>query len=285
MNDRSSNTAKVQQDDDHFDTKPKRPLSTYNFFFQDERKKLLLTLPIRQEGKPRFSHGKCGFASMAKIIAKKWNKKEVDPQDLIRFQRLAKEEKIRYRREMEAYNKTRKEAKKKEDIIVLDGTRTHNTPDPPTNAPICCSLNTTSQGSTTYNTFLSNSDSNQCHQLQASEYPAFQWSFSCADRRIGIPDDEHSSSLAAAACSEIVPLPFDEGNDAVPPASICGTGGQRALQDQRTGNNSSRHNYTDNTQQRLSTACAVLVCPMMDQLAMALGNEGVEFFTGLFRNT
>ncbi|KAL7576211.1 hypothetical protein ACA910_013694 [Epithemia clementina (nom. ined.)] len=66
--------------------KPKRPLSAYNFFFQSERQTLLRTLPIRPEGKPRHSHGKCGFANMAKIIAKKWNNREMHPQDCIRFQ-------------------------------------------------------------------------------------------------------------------------------------------------------------------------------------------------------
>ena len=85
------------------ETKPKRPLSAYNFFFQNERKKLLEIMPTRSEGKPRRSHGKCGFAQMAKIIAKKWSDKEIDPEEKSLFEELARKEKLRYKQEMALY--------------------------------------------------------------------------------------------------------------------------------------------------------------------------------------
>ena len=86
-------------------SKPKRPLSAYNLFFQNERKKLLRALPTRPQGKPRRSHGKCGFANMAKIIAKKWNDGDVDPQDRILFEELARQEQARYKKQMLEYKK------------------------------------------------------------------------------------------------------------------------------------------------------------------------------------
>jgi len=53
-------------------TKPKRPLSSYNFFFHYERQRILAQTPIRKEGKPRRSHGKIGFADLGKLALEKW---------------------------------------------------------------------------------------------------------------------------------------------------------------------------------------------------------------------
>eukprot|EP00522_Entomoneis_paludosa_P007989 CAMPEP_0172448854 /NCGR_PEP_ID=MMETSP1065-20121228/7769_1 /TAXON_ID=265537 /ORGANISM="Amphiprora paludosa, Strain CCMP125" /LENGTH=301 /DNA_ID=CAMNT_0013200443 /DNA_START=130 /DNA_END=1035 /DNA_ORIENTATION=+ len=83
--------------------KPKRPLSAYNIFFAEERKKLLEVLPVREKGKPKDSHGKLGFAAMARIVAKKW--KEIEPADKVYFDRMAEQDKRRYNKEMENWRK------------------------------------------------------------------------------------------------------------------------------------------------------------------------------------
>ena len=82
--------------------KPKRPLSGYNLFFQDERVRLLEVLPERPDGKkPRRSHGKLGFKDMATIIGQRW--RELDAHTKQHYEDLAKEEKARYRRNRAAY--------------------------------------------------------------------------------------------------------------------------------------------------------------------------------------
>ena len=42
-------------------TKPRKNLSPYNYFFQQERQVLLAEMPARKSKKPRKSHGRCGF--------------------------------------------------------------------------------------------------------------------------------------------------------------------------------------------------------------------------------
>ena len=76
--------------------RPKRPLSAYNLFFQDERQKLLAELPVRPEGVPlRRGHGKIGFSAMAKTIAARW--KAIDGAGKEKYQALAQHEKARYK--------------------------------------------------------------------------------------------------------------------------------------------------------------------------------------------
>ena len=102
--------------------KPKRPLSGYNLFFQDERVRLLEVLPGRPDGKkPRRSHGKLGFKDMATIIGQRW--RELDTQTKRFYENLAKEEKVRYRRKRAAYLRQQdmllckeKESKEKEEL-------------------------------------------------------------------------------------------------------------------------------------------------------------------------
>lgn len=85
------------------DEKPKRPLSAYNFFFQQERLNILATKPVRAEGKPRRSHGKMNFATMARTIADKWN--SLDPSERKPFEIRARAEKLRYKRELAEWKK------------------------------------------------------------------------------------------------------------------------------------------------------------------------------------
>ena len=84
-------------------SKPRKNLSPYNLFFQEERKVLLAELPTRKKGKPRKSHGKLGFQDMARIIASRW--RIVDPWRLEGLKKRAAADKQRYVREMKAYKK------------------------------------------------------------------------------------------------------------------------------------------------------------------------------------
>ena len=72
--------------------RPKRALSAYNIFFQHERQKMLETTPVRASGKPRRSHGKVGFAEMAKRIGAKW--KQISAEDKAHYEGLAAKDKV-----------------------------------------------------------------------------------------------------------------------------------------------------------------------------------------------
>jgi HMG-box domain len=82
-------------------SKPTKNLSAYNFYFKDQRRKMLEKLPIRPEGKPRRSHGKIGFSEMAKTIAAGW--KSIDAETRSQYEYLAKQDKARYVRELEEW--------------------------------------------------------------------------------------------------------------------------------------------------------------------------------------
>ncbi|EEC49814.1 predicted protein [Phaeodactylum tricornutum CCAP 1055/1] len=79
--------------------KPKRPLSAYNFFFKRERQDILRNTPVRPQGKPRRSHGKIGFADLARTIAARWKGADHAVKD--HFENMAKMDKDRYARELE----------------------------------------------------------------------------------------------------------------------------------------------------------------------------------------
>lgn len=82
--------------------KPKRPLSAYNLFFQNERKMILSKTPDRTgPGKPRRSHGKIGFAALARHIAAKW--KNLDDSTRSYYESLAAQEKKAYDIKVKAY--------------------------------------------------------------------------------------------------------------------------------------------------------------------------------------
>ena len=85
---------------------PVRPLSAYNYFFKNERQVLIETLPVRPEGKPRRSHGRCGFKEMAQIIGSRW--KSLTPEERAPFDQIAKADKERYYKEMKEYKKAKR---------------------------------------------------------------------------------------------------------------------------------------------------------------------------------
>ena len=103
--------------------KPKRPLSAYNLFFQQERVVLLQSLPVRAQGKPRRSHGKLGFVEMARIIGYKW--KCADESTKTFYDILASKDRARFDREMTEYKK------KKETVATLDRPQTESCPPSP----------------------------------------------------------------------------------------------------------------------------------------------------------
>ena len=94
--------------------KPKRPLTAYNLFFQNERVRLLESLPVvstttttcttangKTKKKNAKKKGKVGFAEMARIISARW--KEADDAVRAPFCLAANLEKIRYHREKDEY--------------------------------------------------------------------------------------------------------------------------------------------------------------------------------------
>lgn len=90
---------------------PKRPCSAYNYFFQDERKRLLQSLPVGPRGIPRNGgHGKISFANMAKVISKRW--KAISGDQMEYYAMLANSDKIRYFQEKREYNKHQRDLKK-----------------------------------------------------------------------------------------------------------------------------------------------------------------------------
>ena len=86
--------------------KPKRPLSAYNYFFKEERARLLTKdseSSSQVSDEQRTSTGKIKFENLAKIISSKWQ--SLDERDLVYYKQKATEDLQRYRKEMEAYNK------------------------------------------------------------------------------------------------------------------------------------------------------------------------------------
>ena len=104
---------------------PQRPLSAYNYFFSDERAKILDERKRMQESgsavtaaRAEPTKGEEGrrppglFESMAKTVAARW--KEVSPEAMARYSQLAEQDLQRYRSEMEEYNRKIVEDHKKD---------------------------------------------------------------------------------------------------------------------------------------------------------------------------
>jgi len=112
--------------------KPKRPLSAYNFFFKEEREKIIKVVlaedpsAVKQDpdddgfldsetiGRLKKEGGKVSFEEMGKIIGQRW--KNIDPDRLSKYAELAAEDTERYKTEMQAYN-GRQEAKMRSEAL------------------------------------------------------------------------------------------------------------------------------------------------------------------------
>ncbi|KAG7364319.1 HMG high mobility group box-containing protein [Nitzschia inconspicua] len=96
--------------------KPNRPLSAYNLFFQKERARMLGDEAEKHDndkGKKRVhrkTHGKIGFAEMARVIGAKW--KTLDDEEKQEFEGVAAKEKARYAKELAVW---KEEQKRKEE--------------------------------------------------------------------------------------------------------------------------------------------------------------------------
>ncbi|KAL7578225.1 hypothetical protein ACA910_012648 [Epithemia clementina (nom. ined.)] len=112
--------------------KPKRPLSAYNFFFKEEREKILKVVlsdeptdtfnePDSEDyiddktlGRLRKEGGKVSFEEMGKLIGQRW--KNLQPDRLTKYSELAAEDTDRYKKEMQGYN-GRQEAKMRSEAL------------------------------------------------------------------------------------------------------------------------------------------------------------------------
>lgn len=94
--------------------KPNRPLSAYNLYFQKERAIMLGDAAEKSDQEPgkkrvhRKTHGKIGFAEMAKIIGGKW--KKLPEEEKEEFVKVAVELKEKYAKDLAEW---REEQKKK----------------------------------------------------------------------------------------------------------------------------------------------------------------------------
>jgi hypothetical protein len=92
--------------------KPNRPLSAYNLFFRKERALMLgddVEKADPEKGKKRVhrkTHGKIGFAQMARIIGAKW--KTLPEEEKSEFEEVAGKEKKRYSEELGSWKEEQK---------------------------------------------------------------------------------------------------------------------------------------------------------------------------------
>jgi hypothetical protein len=93
--------------------RPKRPLSAYNLYFQQERQKILSEIPDtnisneslkrKRRARPKIPHGKIGFESLAKEIGQRWQR--LNAEQINHYKCLAMEEMIRYKEAMRIFRK------------------------------------------------------------------------------------------------------------------------------------------------------------------------------------
>ena len=87
-------------------TPPKRCRTAYNIFYQDERRRILDSIP-NSVAKPKFSkgrklHGKIGFQDLSRAISAAW--KALAPPKKEKYMEIARKDKERYLREKEAWH-------------------------------------------------------------------------------------------------------------------------------------------------------------------------------------
>lgn len=106
--------------------RPKRPLSAYNIFFQEERAKLLSQIPDRKLPKRRNNknpnrsapHGKISFERMAQTIGTSWRNCPPDRKE--RCQRLADQDKKRYQAEMAVWKSQQRDEKTEKQKLLQE---------------------------------------------------------------------------------------------------------------------------------------------------------------------
>ena len=133
------NMSKKHQDmleAEYSDPKPKRPLSAYNLFFQEERQKIVEDPKAMEKvdddseattttnttttdhcdpsespkKRKRYEpHRKMSFEGMAKTIAKRWKEISSDESKIQRYQEIAKIEKARYMKEVSEWKLRRRQ--------------------------------------------------------------------------------------------------------------------------------------------------------------------------------
>jgi len=107
--------------------KPKRPLSAYNYFFKEDRARLVAIVQnednateLREKNpditdevvsKLLKNDGKISFAEMGKIIGKRW--KDITKEKKERYNNLASHDADRYKAEMHKYNEKQEETRVK----------------------------------------------------------------------------------------------------------------------------------------------------------------------------
>ena len=89
---------------------PRRALSAYNFFFSEQRELIVEERTRQLRAEPRehsqlnrtTKKAKISFEELAKIVATRW--KNISPDELAYYKNKAKEDIVRYKNEMDAYN-------------------------------------------------------------------------------------------------------------------------------------------------------------------------------------
>ena len=92
----------IQEAVDELPEKPKRSLTAYNLFFKDERARLLKILPVKGKTS-RKSHGKIGFAEMARTVAVNW--KKISREEKMAYEYRSELDKKRFEVEYAAWKK------------------------------------------------------------------------------------------------------------------------------------------------------------------------------------